>query len=293
MQFAGKKIALLSALFFWTLVAQAQLRYGIRAGLNFATLRGPYEQNSAGEDLERFENVTGFHIGIGFAYPFTDEFGLRSEFMYSKKGLRYTYEGDMYRIFTHAGGSTLTLGEGRRLININQSYIDIPITAYYRLKDFELSAGVYAALQVQAVGEGSAAYSGKTQPLQNPTGDLRFNLQHNYRRDKPGEGKGEETISAQVDARTLTLPMTLGAYYDYPEDRGRLYNSLDYGLTAGASYFLSRALYIGARIQYGLADLTRDQADLQYYRPDADNAPVYRADFDRNFNIQLSLGFSF
>lgn len=167
MQFFGKKIALLSVLFFGTFVAQAQLRYGIRAGLNFATLRGPYEQNSAGEDLERFENVTGFHIGIGFAYPFTDEFGLRTEFMYSKKGLRYTYEGETYRNFNYPGGSTLTLGEGRRLININHSYIDIPITAYYRLKDFELSAGVYAALQVQAVGEGSAAYSGKTQPLQN------------------------------------------------------------------------------------------------------------------------------
>jgi len=272
--------------------AGAQTRFGFKTGLNFARLSGPSELNDAGAALEKWENVTGFHIGATVSHNFSDNFGLRGEMLYSKKGARYTFEGQSYRIFNYSGGSTLTQGDATYRININNSYLDIPLTGFVRLGNFELSAGVYAGLLLQSVGEGALQYQGNTVPLGNPTGELKFLLDHNYRRDDPAGGNAGQTVTAQVDARTLELPRTLGAYYDLPEDKGALYKTLDYGLIGGLSYYLSQSMYANARLQYGLADLTNNAADLSKARTD-NGQLIFRDDQDRNFAIQVSIGFSF
>jgi hypothetical protein len=303
-----KKIALLLFVFA-ALSARAQLRYGFKTGLNFAQISGPSELNDAGAELESWKNVTGFHIGMTFGYKFTDNFGLRGEFMYSKRGAKYTFEGQSYRIFKHSSGDRLTLGNSRYLININNSYLDIPVIAYARWGDFEISGGAYAGLLVASSGEGSLRYSGLNnlgeqvyqQPDKNNT-ELDFNLNYNYRRDDPGEGTGpddEAFVNVVLaggsgnNAVVSETPKTLGAYYDYPQGSKRLYSALDYGLVGGISYYISNALYIGARLQYGLADITRNEADLARARVGAGNALLFRDDKDRNFVIQASVGFSF
>ena len=276
-----------------TNTVDAQLRYGFKTGLNFASIDGPSEVDAAGTELETWKSLTGFHIGLSLAYEFSDAFGLRSELLYTKRGAKYTYDGDSYRVFRYDGGSTLSTGNSRYLININNSYIDLPIYAYGRWKDLEISAGAYVGLDVQSVGEGSLSYTnGMTDPLRNPIADLEFNLDHNYRKDAPLGGEGGQTVVAQVDAETVELPKVLGAYYDYPEDKGNLFNTLDYGLVVGLSYYLSRTLYVGARLQYGLADITNNDADLSKATTDNGNL-IYRDDTDRTFVIQASVGFSF
>lgn len=272
----------------------AQLRYGFKTGLNFARMDGPSEMNSAGADLETWKSVTGFHIGLSLSYPFTDYLGVRGELLYTKKGAKYTFDGESFRIFRYDGGLTNSTGSSRYLINVNNAYLDLPVLVYGRWKDLELSAGGYAGLMVQSVGDGSLSYrGGKTIPLQNSISDLEFNLDYNYRKDDPGLGEGGETVVAKVDAQTLELPKTLGAYYDYPDDKGRLYNSLDYGLIVGVSYYLSRSLFASVRMQYGLADITNNNADLSKARTGADNSLLLRDDKDRNVVIQASVGFSF
>jgi hypothetical protein len=287
-----KKAIPVVLMIFCAVTAQAQLKFGFKTGLNFARMSGPSEMNDAGAELEKWENVTGFHIGATFAHHFSDNFGLRGELLYSKKGARYTFDGQSYRIFNYSGGSTLTNGNSIYRININNSYLDIPVVGFARFGDFELSAGVYAGLLLQSVGEGSLQYQGNTVPLGNPTGEIKFLLDHNYRRDDPGTGDAAQTVTAQVDARTLELPRTLGAYYDLPEDKGALFQTLDYGLVGGVSYYLSRSMYANARLQYGLADLTNNDADLSKARTD-NGQLIFREDKDHNFAIQISIGFSF
>lgn len=278
-----------------SLSMQAQLKYGFKAGLNFATIKGDSELGAGDKALENWDNVTGFHIGITLGYPVTDHFGVRGEFTYSKKGAKYTFDGPSYKFFRNATTTKFTTGNAKYLINVTNSYIDIPIMAYGRWGDFEISGGVYGALLTQSIGEGALTYSNAISviPPNNPVSELKVNLSHNYRRDDPGEGETGEVVNVQVDAAKFDVAKTQGAYYDYTEDRGSLYNSFDYGLIGGVSYYLSRALYANVRLQYGLADLTRNQADLSKAKVNDDLTPVYRDDKDRNFTIQATIGFSF
>lgn len=280
-------------LLFTFCTAHAQLRYGFKTGLNFAHINGPSELNTAGANLENWKTITGFHIGFALGYKVNDYFGVRSELLYTKKGAKYTFEGESYRIFRYDGGSTLSNGNSKYLININNAYLDLPLMVYGRWKDLELSAGGYAGLLVQSIGDGSLTYTGgRTVPLGNSIGDLEFNLNYNFRKDAPGGGESGDKVVAKVDARTLELPKTLGAYYDYPEDKGSLFNSLDYGIIVGLSYYMSRSLFVGIRLQYGMADVTNNSADLSKGRTDNGNL-IYQADKDRNTVIQVSVGFSF
>lgn len=272
----------------------AQLRYGFKTGLNFARMDGPSELNSAGADLESWKSVTGFHIGLSLSYAFTDYLGMRGELLYTKKGGKYTFDGESFRLFRQDGLVTNSTGNSRYLINISNAYLDLPVSVYGRWKDLELSAGAYAGLLVQSVGDGSLSFrGGRTIPLQNSIDDLEFNLDHNYRKDSPGGGESGETIVARVDAKTVELPKTLGAYFDYPDDKGSLYNSLDYGLVVGVSYYLSRSLFASVRMQYGLADITNNNADVSKARTGENNTLLLRDDKDRNVVIQASVGFSF
>ncbi|MEO6038269.1 MAG: porin family protein [Saprospiraceae bacterium] len=276
--------ALLLACSAWQL--NAQLHYGFKTGLNFARFDGPSETDNAGKSLENWKNVTGFHIGVSFSYSFTDNFGLRGELLYSKRGAKYTYDGQSHSLFNLPNGNTLT-GSSRYLISINNAYVDLPIMAYGRFGDFELSGGGYVGLLIQSVGDGSLTYSDGTNQ------NLAFNLRYNYRKDDPGGSEGgTEKVIATLDGRQVELPKTIGAYYEYPEDRGHLYRTLDYGLVGGLSYYFSHALYFGARLQYGLADITNNRADLQHTNTELGKL-VYRTDKDRNFMWQLSVGFGF
>ncbi len=273
----------------------SQLRYGFKTGLNFASIDGPSEVDAAGASLETWKNTTGFHIGAAFSYKLTDHFGLRGELLYSKKGAKYTYDGLGYRLFTQPDGTVVrTNGNSRYLLNITNSYLDIPLVGYAKFGDFEVQAGVYAALLIQTAAEGSLRYTNiATVQPGTTTKEMEFNLDHNYRKDDPGQSKNAEVVKVTVDGKLVDVPKTLGAYYDFPEDKGSLYNLLDFGLVGGVSYYLSRTLYINARLQYGLADLTRTDADLAKNKTGDNNALIFNADKDRNFTIQASVGFSF
>ncbi|MBL7827157.1 MAG: PorT family protein [Saprospiraceae bacterium] len=272
----------------------AQLKYGFKTGLNFASINGPSELNDAGESIENWKNIVGFHIGVSFANKFTDRFGVRGELLYSKRGGQYDYDGQSYRFFDYTGGVSYATGNSKYLININNAYIDLPIVAYYKAGDFEFSGGGYLGLLIQSSGEGSLLFSNGVTENNLPINSTEFFLDYNFRKDKAGEAvEGTETQIVRVDNRNLELPKTIGAYYDAPEGKDKLFNSLDYGLMAGVSYYLSGALYVGVRLQYGLADITNNDSDIAKARTADDKSLLLRDDKDRNFSIQASVGFSF
>jgi len=278
--------------------AQAQLRYGFKTGLNFAHIDGPSETDASGKSLESHKNITGFHIGMTFGYKFVDHFGVRGEFLYSKKGTEYTFEGPSFRTFRYTNGGTVTTGNEKLLLKVNNSYFDLPVMAYGRFGHFEISGGFYAGVLIQTIGEGSLKYTdgvdaqnaGNKIISPNP---VQFNLSYNFRKDDPLGGIGSDVQIVKFNSRSIEVPKTIGAYYDYPEDKGNLYNSFDYGLVGGLSYYISSSLYIHARIQYGLGDVTNNKADASHSKYEGNGNLVFSQDKDRNFVIQASVGFTF
>ncbi len=287
-----KNIATVFFLLFFVSL-NAQIRYGFKTGLNFAQISGPSETDAAGVSLENWKNVVGFHIGISFSNKFTDNFGVRGEVLYSKRGGQYKYEGPSYRFFNYPNGTSYATGTSKYSINISNAYIDIPVTAFVRAGSFEFSGGGYVGFMVQSNGEGALLFSKGVSELNLPIADTEFLLDYNYRKDDPGAASGTDIQVVRVDNRNLELPKTFGAYYDYPDDKGRLFNSLDFGLIGGVAYYLSSSLYAGVRLQYGLADVTNNQADLQKNSTGNNKALIFRDDKDKNFSIQASVGFSF
>jgi hypothetical protein len=281
-------------------ISFAQLKTGFKTGLNFATIKGPSETDAAGNNLETWKNTTGFHIGMSIAKPFTDAFGVKAEVLYSKKGGLYTFDaptaGSSYRYFKTSTDNVFTTSEKHKvLISTNNSYIDIPMMVYGRYKKFEIQAGGSVGFLVSSFGEGSMSYTGKTNPPQNvSTGDLNYNLNYNYRKDKPGEfDEKSEKISVKINAQNQDFPQTLGAYYEQDADNGNLYNTVDVAGIFGISYFMSRSLYANVRLQYGFSDITNNKADLSRTKLGENKAPVFNTDKDQNFVISASVGFSF
>lgn len=274
--------------------ANAQMNYGFRAGLNFANFTSEAETDDAGNAVESWQSYTGFHLGVTLGYSFSDRFSVRSELGYNKRGSKYSFDGQMYRIFKTSTVAVPTFGTGLMQLVVTNTYLDIPLLAVGRFGDFEIFGGPYAGILFQTVADGSLRYEGFTQPQNQSTGEVRFNLQNNYRRDNIGEAVDASTTeSVRLNGVAVAFPKVLGAYYDYPGDQNPepLYKTLDYGLIGGVSYYVSSALYLSARVQYGLSDITRKESDLQRASL-IDGQQVFRDDDDRNFAIQVSVGFN-
>ncbi len=281
--------------FFSAVSLYAQLGGGVKIGLNFSNIKGPSELGLKDVKLEQTDNYTGFMIGPSFAYSFTDNFGLRGEFLYSKKGMKYSYDGPSSRIFVTDGDLIEIATNGTSKINytVNHTCMDIPLMAFARYKKFEVSGGFYASLLFSRVADGIMEY--KWTNTDGSDGIINPLLQYNYTRDKFGEGDNAQTETAFFnDFQTVksTIPKTFGAYYDNKEDLGNKYNFLDYGVSVGASFFMNQSLFIGGRLQYGLADLTRTKADVSISQKSPDSLYILRDDKDRNYTIQVFVGFS-
>jgi Outer membrane protein beta-barrel domain len=276
-------------------VLHAQFSGGVTTGLQFTRIEGPSEVDAAGTALETFDNITGFYIGPSFSYRFTDRFGIRAEALYSKRGVRYQYKGPSYRNFVldNNQGTVQLTGNATQQLIVNTHYIDLPLSAYVRLGNFEFHGGGFVSLLAQSVADGSIQFTYQT-PNQ-PQTTVEYNLRYNYRRDGAGEfdDDGATVVAENINGRTATMPKTLGAYYEVPEKKDPLYRSLDYGIHAGASYYLSRSLYIGGRFRYGLADVTNTSGDFARKESDVQGLPVTRADHDRSITIEARVGFSF
>jgi opacity protein-like surface antigen len=90
------------------------IQFGLKAGVNFATL--------SGDDVENAESRTGFHAGGLVEIPFTDRFSVQPEILYSQQGAK----------------ADNSFGEGTWKLD----YIQIPVMAKIYLTDgFNLQVG--------------------------------------------------------------------------------------------------------------------------------------------------------
>jgi hypothetical protein len=285
-------------LLFFLLVAPVSLMaqefsYGFKAGLNFSRFTGPKEEN-AGEEVESFKSVTGFHVGAGFVYRITDNYGLKAEIMYSQKGGRIRFEAPSYFWLETANGQRILIDGNRRMsTNISNSYIDIPVMGYARLGRLEFGAGVNVGFLVGASAGGDVRISEGKAPNGAEVETFSISQDYNYFTDEPGEALFEIPRELMVGSQTAVLPNSLGAYYDFPDKDGNLFNILDVGLNAEVNLFLNDALYLGFRFNYGLLDITDEEFDRSYLELESDDSFILRDDLDRNLSLQTSIGFSF
>lgn len=266
---------------------------GFRAGLNFARFSGPSETSASGQELEEFSNSTGFHIGAAFGITFEEVYGFRGELLYSQKGTQYNYAGDSYWIL-EAQDNTQLYATGNRTTSlaITNSYIDIPLTAFYKLGRLELSAGVSAGVLVGSRGAGEVNFSGQT--AAGATVDpFTIALDLNYFDDGFQRSDIDDVEVRTIQGKTIEIPKTLGAYYQELEGKDQLFETIDLGLVGSLAFYLNQGLYLGLRLNYGLSDISKKERDISRKELDADNNFIFREDKDRNVNLQASIGFSF
>jgi hypothetical protein len=269
--------------------------YGFKAGLSFNRFLGPSEMDSQGAELEEMVNNTGFHVGAIFNLKFIKEFGARAEILYSQKGGRNRYDGpSFFTLYTVDSDEVQTTGNRKSSININASYVDIPIGVWYRpLNWLEFSAGGNIGILGGSSGAGQVTYSGISENGGNVP-EFSITLEHDYYRNETGDasfGSGSNFI--EVDGEQIELPSRSGAYYEFPRGEGSAYNPLDIGVYGGFSLFLNKGFFLGMRVNYGLTDVTNNNNDYSLLSKDSNGEPIPRDDVDRNFTIQTSLGFSF
>ncbi|MEO1262688.1 MAG: outer membrane beta-barrel protein [Bacteroidota bacterium] len=271
-----------------------EISFGFRAGLNFNRFIADSETVGS-EELEDFTNNTGFHVGAMFTWEATELMGLRAELLYNQKGGRRSYDGPSYLVLSSTSGNTIiTTGNRDQNLNVTSSYIDIPVTGYFKpIEQLEIFGGFNVGFLVATTAFGEVNYSdGRFGGASIE--DFRFEIDGNYLSDGPGDASFSDppktiTIGGNQSA---VIPSSAGVYVEFTEDMGNLYKIIDMGLVGGISVYLNGSLFVSARVNYGLTDITKTGADVSL-REKPNNEFLTRDDDDRNFSLQASVGFSF
>lgn len=268
-----------------SLLQAQELAYGFKAGLNFSNFTG-----GVNEAAETNAYTNGFHIGLLVDLGFTDNFGLRGELLYAQKGREYQYDGDSYFIVSPFDLRIATRGTRTTNLSVSNSYVQLPVMGYAKFGRIEFMGGLYGSIRIGSLGNGSMTYQSDAIGIE----PRAFNLLHVYTRDKGGTFGG--TIETTfINGNRVEIPSELGAYYEFPEgqpDKG-LYTLGDLGLVGGASFYLGRTLFFNVRAEYGLVDVTNNDADVSIESLNSNGQFIFRTDDDRNFTIHTALGFRF
>jgi len=284
----------LVGLFSTTLFAQ-EFSGGFRAGLNFNTLESTAEdcmQCDGGMSYESFNRTTGFHVGATFALAFTDLVGIKADLMYNQKGVEKRFDGpSFFYLYTDATDleGMVSFANLEAEIDYVNSYIDIPVTAYYRLGKFEIEGGASMGFMVNSRASGGLTY--KNTFLGGR--DVIFNVDGSLFSDEAGGGGVVNRALEPLPGATQPLPDVVSGYYNSNSNEP-LYRRLDFGLVIGASVYLNNGLFIGARYQHGLTDVTNGENDLRLTNESGTPGREFNTD-DEDFNrsIQASVGFRF
>jgi hypothetical protein len=268
--------------------------YGFKAGLNFNSISGDGEMDDAGMTVEEYTGNTGFHLGVNFTWKATDLMGIRGELLYSQKGSRRGFDGQSYYIFkTTDDEKILSTGIRDQDVNLTTSYIDFPITAYFKpVESIEIYGGASVGFLVAAAGFGGLTYNG-VGPNGTRINEFIVDLDVNYVSDDPGEANSSDASPPLIiSGENVEIPESAGAYFEFENDRGNLYRTIDFGLVGGISFYLSKGLFVSGRINYGLTDITKSEADVSLVKLDNGEFTT-RDDDDRNLSLQFSVGFAF
>ncbi len=297
--------------------------FGIKAGLNFSSMKGPSEFSSAELGSETSKFIPGFHLGPTFTYDITDKVGLQVELLYSQKGNKYRFSSETghYRSFLTSDLNNKVLdptvwaiGDKSVILNVNTGHLALPVMFFYNItSNLRLGAGLELNALLHATGNGQLAFEGQVQNGPNSEVMLdRFTtiLEYNYNKDKAGAPAVFDDPLAEVlnPSRAGTsagselldpiyFPQRVKAYFLEAEKNGRAFNLLDLGANVDLAYVFNSGLYFNLRGSYGLLDSTNNTYDFSEYQltdpVNGDLSRVARSDKDASVSIQVSVGFTF
>lgn len=132
-------------------LAQQEVKFGPKAGVNFANINGKVTEE--GETFEFNKGQTGFHVGAFAEIKFNDKFAIQPELLYSVQGGKYEDSGS---------GPGFSYDSETKF---NLHYINVPIMAkYYVIPSVAIEAGPYVGFNIKSEmkSEGSSTIAGVT-----------------------------------------------------------------------------------------------------------------------------------
>src|SRR5690606_29703663 len=144
-----------------TAVAKQEVKFGPKAGVNFA--------NISGKDAEDNKMLIGFHVGAFAEIKFNDKFAIQPEILYSAQGAKQESSQTIVGVTTSSETTAKT------------SYINVPIMAkYYVAPSFAVELGPYVGFLMSADAEskttvGSATAEDETD-MKDFTNSIDFGL---------------------------------------------------------------------------------------------------------------------
>lgn len=141
-------LSLLGLIAFSTTATAQEVKFGPKAGVNFANINGTFFDSEYPEDQVKIDKgTTGFHIGAFAEIKLNDKFSIQPEFLYSTQGGKsIESESSTEYIF----GMPLTYEiEGEMKWDLH--YINVPIMAkYYVIPNLAIEAGPYVGFNIKS-----------------------------------------------------------------------------------------------------------------------------------------------
>lgn len=133
-------------------LAQQEVKFGPKAGVNFATLNG--------KDAKEADMQVGFHIGAFAEIKFNEQFAIQPEILYSTQGAQSKGTIQVMGVTANFEGG------------IKSSYINVPIMAkYYVIPSVAIEAGPYVGFLMKAEAESNISAMGASQELKQDIKD--------------------------------------------------------------------------------------------------------------------------
>lgn len=133
-------------------LAQQEVKFGPKAGVNFATLNG--------KDAKEADMQVGFHIGAFAEIKFNEQFAIQPEILYSTQGAQTKGTIQVMGVTANFEGG------------IKSSYINVPIMAkYYVIPSVAIEAGPYVGFLMKAEAESNISAMGASQELKQDIKD--------------------------------------------------------------------------------------------------------------------------
>ena len=241
-----------------------QIETGIKGGLNMSRLTGGNTQ----------EFKPGLQIGGTVEIPlsFYKKFALQAELQYAVQG----YKGAEY---DQIDIDTKEVKETLKLEDVTMHYLYLPITfKYYTTKNFSIELGGQVGYMLNAKGQFDANKYNTAREYLYLT-DPRYIASY-----------------SQLDKAIFEA----GYRSKDPDD---YYERLDYGVTAGFSYYLESGLYLNFRYYMGLQDIYKIDNEYQRFTiPGATDELLKELNYMNdnfkfapmtNTSVQISLGYKF
>src|SRR5690554_2275250 len=146
-------------------LAQQQVKFGPKAGVNLANLSG----------MDDTDMKIGFHVGAVAEIKFNDKFSLQPELLYSAQGTKIDMSMDIPMI-----------GKLEFESKTNLDYINIPIMAkYYFVEGFSVEVGPQVSFLIKAEEKAKSDGESETLDIKDGLNSIDFGLGFGLAYDLP------------------------------------------------------------------------------------------------------------